>query len=385
MVTVTALLSAVVVVVFTAVRVATAAVALATGRKRAREYRDFTDAFSVELLVGARSVDAAEQALTDGHGISGPLLRQIHRIRLGAPVDGGGGTDDPAQHDGELRRLLRLWAVAERRGLALGHLMGRVVEDLDARLAHLGHVSSALAGARMTEVILLLLPAGALGIGQSMGLEPAAFLIGNPLGALVLLCGTGLACTGVLWVESLTVTVLGGVGGRAGPGGQAGASGGIRLPGVSAKPGLGALAAARVLDVFAAAVEAGLPVVTAWRTAVHGAVQGARDDVDPAVDALLRVAGLLELGAGAAAWEHLASDPHFGPVARRAGSQIRNGGRLAGAVTAQADRLRRQAGDSARAGAERVLVAVAAPLTLCFLPAFVLVGLVPLIIGFAGA
>ena len=49
-----------------------------------------------------------------------------------------------------------------------------------------------------------------------------------------------------------------------------------------------------------------------------------------------------------------------------------------------ADRLRRTAGDRSRAGAERVLVAVAAPLTLCFLPAFVLVGLVPLVVGFAG-
>lgn len=80
----------------------------------------------------------------------------------------------------------------------------------------------------------------------------------------------------------------------------------------------------------------------------------------------------------------MSGDPCFGPVARRAAAQVRNGGRMAEEVTGQADRLRRQAEDRARAGAERVLVAVAAPLTLCFLPAFVLVGLVPLVVGFAG-
>ncbi len=387
MVTVMALIGTGAVVLFTSGRVVTAVRALSKSRRRMQEYRDFTDAFAVELLVGARPVTAAEQALTREHGISEGLRRQIHRIRLGAAVDSCTDQTHPAgdNRDPELIRLLCLWATAERHGLALGRIMGRFVRDLDTRLSHLGHVSSALAGARMTEVILLLLPAGALGIGQSMGLEPLTFLVGTTLGALVLLLGTGLACAGVLWVESLTVTVLGGVGGRAGPGGKAGVSGNFRIPGVSAEPGLGAIAAARVLDVFAAAIQTGLPVVTAWRAAVRGAAQDTLDDggMAQAVADLLRVAALLDLGAGAEAWKHLATDPNFGPVARRAGSQVRNGGRMSEAVTAQADRLRTQADDSARARAERVLVAVAAPLTLCFLPAFVVVGLVPLVIGFA--
>lgn len=388
MVTVVALIGTGAVVLFTTGRVVSAVVVLAGGRRRVLEYRDFIDAFAVELLVGARPVDAAEQALTAEHGISDRLRRQIHRVRLGASVDSGTGRDD------DFVRFHRLWATAERHGLALGTLMGRFVQDLDARRRHLGHVSGALAGARMTEVILLLLPAGALGVGQTMGLEAVTFLVTEPAGSLVLLAGTGLACAGVLWVESLTVTVLGGVGGRAGPGGKAGVSGGFRLPGGSAAPGLGALAAARVLDVFAAAVQAGLPVAVAWRAAVDGAVQDLPGDDDgddgdggadgEAVVALYRVAGLLELGAGADAWKHLADDPDFGPVARRAAAQVRNGGGMSEAVTAQADRLRQQADDRARAGAERVLVAVAAPLTLCFLPAFVVVGLLPLVIGFAG-
>ena len=49
----------------------------------------------------------------------------------------------------------------------------------------------------------------------------------------------------------------------------------------------------------------------------------------------------------------------------------------------QAEHLRRVAADKATAGAEKVLIALAAPLTLCFLPAFVFVGLLPLAIGMA--
>lgn len=380
-------------VTFTGYRVGSAMAALRRRTVRTREFRDVVDAFSVELLVGARPVEAAEQAVTGsgagagaGDSIAGELTRQVRRVRLGAATTGRGDRDGGAV-DEDVAMLMRLWATAERRGLALGTVMRRLVEDVDARLAHLGFTSSALAGARMTEVILLMLPVGALGIGESMGLEPAAFLGTNVLGVLVLLVGTLLACAGVLWVESLTVTVLGGVGGRAGPGRKAGVSGSGRRPGASANSGYDALAAARVLDVFAAATTAGLPVVVAWRAAVEGTAEDTREDTVKGAqreEELLRVARLLELGAGAAAWKTLEKDPHFGPVARRAASQVRNGGRMADEITGQADRLRRQAGDRARAGAERVLVAVAAPLTLCFLPAFVLVGLVPLVVGFAG-
>ncbi|MGO1948663.1 MAG: type II secretion system F family protein [Mycobacteriaceae bacterium] len=370
MLTPIAVTAAAAIVAFTGRRVALAAMELSRETRRTRVLREFVDAFAVELMVGARPVDAADQALvvvsdtpdgrhTVGVGLVGGLQRAARRVRLGGVV--AAGPVDPAVTDNsvDVDDVLRLWAVAERHGMAMGQVMRRLVADTDARLAHLGHTSSALAGARLTEIILLLLPVGAVGIGESMGLAPAAFLIGNILGILVLLAGIVLACAGVLWVESLTVTVLGGVGGRAGP---------------------AELGAARVLDVFGAATASGLPVSVAWRAAVSGAGDGTGKDAE----ALRRVALLLELGAGVEAWRPLHGDPCFGPVARRAATQVRNGARMSDEISGQADRLRRQAGDRSRAGAERVLVAVAAPLTLCFLPAFVLVGLLPLVVGFAG-
>lgn len=109
MVTALALAGTGVAVTFTGRRVVTAAVALSRDRTRIREYRDFTDAFAVELLVGARPVDAAEQALTTGHGITAAAGREVHRIRLGAEI-GTGPSADTGTDGGpaELQVLLRM-------------------------------------------------------------------------------------------------------------------------------------------------------------------------------------------------------------------------------------------------------------------------------------
>lgn len=74
----------------------------------------------------------------------------------------------------------------------------------------------------------------------------------------------------------------------------------------------------------------------------------------------------------------------YGPVARQAAQQSRAGTALSQGSLKHARRLRRIAKDQAVANAERILVIIAAPLTLCFLPAFILVGLIPLVIGLAG-
>ena len=234
MLTPVALTGAAAMVTVTGRRVALAAMELSHWGVRTRALREFTDALSVELTVGARPVQAAEHAVAAvaqtpearrraGAGLVEQLRREVGRARLGGDVGvSGAGASGAGESTGdgtgeEVYQVLRLWSVAQRHGLALGQVMRRRVDGIEAQLTHLGHTSSALAGARLTEIILLLLPVGAMGIGQSMGVAPVGFLVGNVLGVLVLLAGILLACAGVLWVESLTVTVLGGVGGRAGP------------------------------------------------------------------------------------------------------------------------------------------------------------------------
>jgi pilus assembly protein TadC len=68
-------------------------------------------------------------------------------------------------------------------------------------------------------------------------------------------------------------------------------------------------------------------------------------------------------------------------LARRSAS---SGAALADGVAGLADQSRHDAAHTAAAAAERAGVLIAGPLGLCFLPAFVCLGIVPVVAGLAG-
>lgn len=68
-------------------------------------------------------------------------------------------------------------------------------------------------------------------------------------------------------------------------------------------------------------------------------------------------------------------------LARRSAS---SGAALAGGVAELAEQSRHDAAHTAAASAERAGVLIAGPLGLCFLPAFVCLGIVPVVAGLAG-
>ncbi|KAB1502885.1 hypothetical protein F7230_07795 [Corynebacterium sp. 320] len=286
-----------------------------------------------------------------------------HRMRTTACIHEMGGAIDPADGGGEAeQRFLVLWALAAEHGIGLGDLLDTFCRDLEARLAHHSKTHSAMGGARLTVVVLLSLPPGAVILGQSLGLGTVSFYTQSILGSLFGLVGTLLACAGVLWAEALTATVLGGVGRRAGPHDPTGA--------------------ARVLDLVAAALRAGAPLVHAWELAVSTSAFVPEEDGSHST--VRAIPALLHLGAGASAWEQLAEDPFYGPIARMAAQQSTSGAMLADAMAHHAEYLRKLSLDKATEAAEKMLVVLAAPLTLCFLPAFVVTGLIPLALGLAG-
>jgi pilus assembly protein TadC len=140
------------------------------------------------------------------------------------------------------------------------------------------------------------------------------------------------------------------------------------------------LAAASSFDVLAACLRAGMAVSTAASATAPSA---------PAALArvLNRAADLLALGAEpATAW----TSPG-GPVGKHAEALLRlarrsasSGTALAQGVTELADQSRHEAADAASAAAERASVLIAGPLGLCYLPAFVCLGIVPVVAGLAG-
>lgn len=141
-----------------------------------------------------------------------------------------------------------------------------------------------------------------------------------------------------------------------------------------------------------AQIEADLPVAADLLAACLlagsspvGAVAAVADAVDgPLGGQLRRVVAILRLGGDpATSWLALADEPALASLGWSLARAAEGGGALAPAVARIADEQRLARRWAADAAARRVGVLAAAPLGLCFLPAFVLIGVVPVIAGIA--
>ncbi len=140
------------------------------------------------------------------------------------------------------------------------------------------------------------------------------------------------------------------------------------------------LAVASSLDVFAACLSSGMAVAGAARATAPFAPQ-------TLADVLERASDLLALGAApATAWSSagVTGDDHVEALGRLARRSASSGTALAQAVSELADQSRLDVADAARAAAERASVLIAGPLGICYLPAFVCLGIVPVVVGLAG-
>ena len=140
------------------------------------------------------------------------------------------------------------------------------------------------------------------------------------------------------------------------------------------------LATASSLDVLAACLASGMAVSTAASATAPSAPP-------PLARVLTRAADLLALGADpATAWSNptLPLDVHGEALLRLARRSASSGTALAQGVAELATQSRHDAADAASAAAERAAVLIAGPLGLCYLPAFVCLGIVPVIAGLAG-
>jgi pilus assembly protein TadC len=132
-----------------------------------------------------------------------------------------------------------------------------------------------------------------------------------------------------------------------------------------------------VLDLLAVCLRAGSPLAVALDV-VAAALAG------PLAADLAVVAGLQRLGASAsAAWSRYEGDAVLGSVVRSVSRSARSGSALASAFERLAAERRAAALADGESRARRAGVLAAAPLGLCFLPAFVCLGVVPLVLSIA--
>ena len=136
-----------------------------------------------------------------------------------------------------------------------------------------------------------------------------------------------------------------------------------------------------LLDLLSSCLVGGAALPEAAR-AVAAAVPG------PAGRRLAGVAAMLAVGAPPhEAWAALsgtAADDPLAPAARALARAADGGAPVAAAVARLAAEARAEARGRVEQAARRVGVLVVAPLGLCFLPAFVLLGVVPVVAGLAG-
>jgi len=126
-------------------------------------------------------------------------------------------------------------------------------------------------------------------------------------------------------------------------------------------------------DLLAAAVHAGLPLEAALRATAEAVG-------DPLAGHLRAVTAALALGAPpATAWA--GADPALAPVGRAFTRAAEHGTSVSATIDRFAEDLRREAETAASAAVRAAGVHALAPLGACFLPGFLLLAVVPTVIG----
>lgn len=130
-----------------------------------------------------------------------------------------------------------------------------------------------------------------------------------------------------------------------------------------------------VVDLMAACLAVGL--------SPDAAVEQITAAVDPPIsDELAALAARLRLGVDpVTVWRDLAGHPQLGGLGRSIARAIDSGASVSEAMQRLAEDLRRRTRADVETRARAVGVKAAIPLGLCLLPAFVLVGVVPLVAG----
>lgn len=162
-----------------------------------------------ELRVGAHPVAAIGVAAQESHGRVAQSLRTVAaRAALGADV--AAGLRAEAQRSTSPRHWERLavcWHLAQSHGLAIATLVQAAQRDIVERERFDGRVESAMAGARATAAILAGLPILGVLMGQSIGADPLRFLLSGGAGGWLLVIGSVLICSGLLWSDRITARV----------------------------------------------------------------------------------------------------------------------------------------------------------------------------------
>ena len=226
-----------------------------------------------------------------------------------------------AQERSGWRSLAALWSVATVTGAPLANALRQVADGVIATAETERETAAALAGPRATARLVLALPLGAVIVGALLGLGTVEVLVASPLGWGCLAVGATLVAFAHRWTVRLVA----------------------RATAAEASPGLDC-------ELMAVALTAGVSADRARQTIDEALARTGLPQRTPSVDAVLA-------------------------VCERAGAPA---GEL---LRAEAAELRRTARVAGRVAASVLAVRLMLPLGLCVLPAFIAVGVTPVLLG----
>lgn len=146
---------------------------------------------------------------------------------------------------------------------------------------------------------------------------------------------------------------------------------------------------ALAVDLIAVCLRSGMGTASALREVARTLSTSAAQDAGTSYAAvarmLARVAAASELGSDPSiAWADWMGDPRYGRLARALVVTGESGSAVAGRLEVVSRQLRGAEGQRAVDRANQLGVFLMAPLGLCFLPAFICLGVLPVVVGIAG-
>jgi tight adherence protein B len=178
------------------------------GARRAASLRhravvEFAFALAAELRAGL----PPPRALAAASVASGPL--SAHLADAVSAV--GNGADPAAELDlaavvpgcRRLSAIAAAWRATHQVGAAVADVLDRLGESFDADDAAAEELSAAMAGPRATMLMLALLPAVGVALGESIGAHPLHLLVHRPIGWMLLAAAAVLDGAGLAWTRRL--------------------------------------------------------------------------------------------------------------------------------------------------------------------------------------
>lgn len=309
------------------------------GQKRcAEDIRCFTQALATVTSWGAPAHLACAQLLENSARMRPHSCERLHDLQLS----------------------LRM---SESAGAPLATSLERAAEHAEERIDALLGRQSALAAPRATGRILSWLPLLGLGLGVLMGSDPVGVLTGSILGALTGLLGLGLAFAGRRWTAALVH--------RAEVESIRTVNAGSETKKPASPAGAAPVDTALVLELLAAQLRAGLAPLTALGTLAEAL------NSRP----LRTVCQRLQMGSGwGSAWSGPAAGT-FGELRDALAPAYTGGAPSTALLLSLADAHRLSERRAAERAAGKLSVALVVPLGLCSLPAFICLGIVPILIS----